>query len=199
MPNAIHSNIHKEALKQAFAVDKFTAYDEFTQRKLNDGEAVDVYLADLRRLAKLFGDISESVLACAFVSGLPDHVRRLLRAGARLDAMTLKEILTRTRAVLSDESATVAAGLAPLPMEISNPRSVEGDTRAHTSDRKCFECNQPGHFARDCLVRRSQRVNDRARGNIRCFRCSQMGHIASSCQGNGNRGRALAQAAPLDN
>ena len=52
-------------------------------------EVVDVYLADLRRLSSLYDGVSDTALLCAFVAGLPDTVRQLLRAGTRLEAMKL--------------------------------------------------------------------------------------------------------------
>lgn len=73
-----------EALLSAIALDRFCAYEQFVARKLGDGESVDVYLADLRRLAAMFGGIPETGLACAFVAGLPDTARRILRAGSRI-------------------------------------------------------------------------------------------------------------------
>ena len=41
------------ALRTAFACNKFLAYDEFRNRQWKNGESVDVYLADLKRLAHL--------------------------------------------------------------------------------------------------------------------------------------------------
>lgn len=46
------------------------AYEQFMVRHLRSGESVDVYLADLRKLASLFGGISEQSLTCAFVARL---------------------------------------------------------------------------------------------------------------------------------
>ena len=40
----------KFALRTAFAVDSFTAYELFVSRRLQPGETVDVFLAELRRL-----------------------------------------------------------------------------------------------------------------------------------------------------
>ena len=45
-----------KALRTAFAVDSFTAYEQFVGRRLQPGERVDVFLAELRRLAVPFGD-----------------------------------------------------------------------------------------------------------------------------------------------
>ncbi|KRY40940.1 Beta-mannosidase [Trichinella spiralis] len=53
----------KEALLAAFAADPFVAYDQFVSRKLGPDESPDVFLADLRKLATLFGgDSGESTL-----------------------------------------------------------------------------------------------------------------------------------------
>ncbi|MPC34881.1 hypothetical protein E2C01_028285 [Portunus trituberculatus] len=82
----------KAALISAFAVDKFVAYDQFVTRWLRDGESVDVYLADLRRLAALFGGIPYVGLGCAFMVGLPASVNRILRAGSRLENLNITEI-----------------------------------------------------------------------------------------------------------
>ena len=74
---------------------------------------MDVFLSDLRRLALLFGGLSDSGLICAFVAGLPESVRHTLRAGTRVESLTLNEVLGRARALLADESSTGAAAVAP--------------------------------------------------------------------------------------
>ena len=51
-------NITK-ALRTAFAVESFTAYEQFVGRRLQPGETVDVFLAELRRLAVPFGGLSD--------------------------------------------------------------------------------------------------------------------------------------------
>lgn len=159
----------KDALLLAFAVDQFCAYEQFISRKLGDSEPVDVYLADLRRLAGLFGGLPDTGLICAFVAGLPESVRRMLRAGSRIESMDITQILNRARAMLVEEEAgTVLAG-------------VEGATNV-----TCRRCGQPNHYARDCLMRsewRNEGSRSR-RGRVRCFRCGIRGHVASSCSGN---------------
>ena len=64
----------REALLKAFAFDAFVAYEQFVTRKLKHGEAVDVYLAELRRLSILIGGLPDRAIACAFVAGLPEEV-----------------------------------------------------------------------------------------------------------------------------
>ena len=182
------------ALRTAFAVDSFTAYEQFVGRRLQPGETVDVFLAELRTLAVPFGGLSDNMLSCAFVAGLPDTVKQLLRAGSRMDKLPLAHILTRARAVLTDEVGVAAAVSA---MTVGAGASVK---RADaTSVLLCFQCNQPNHLARDCLLRRKSRGDSyggrgrgAGRGNARCYRCDGLGHFASSCPGNENGGRPSA-------
>ncbi|KHJ40404.1 hypothetical protein D918_09545 [Trichuris suis] len=100
----------KEALLSASAMDPSAAYDEFTTRQLRAGEAPDVFLAELRRLAPLFGGISEKGLACAFIAGLPESVRHLPKAGLRLEDLSVSQVLARARVVLTDERAVGIGG-----------------------------------------------------------------------------------------
>ncbi|KAG0728892.1 hypothetical protein GWK47_031514 [Chionoecetes opilio] len=95
----------KAALISALAADKFVAYEQFVTRRLQDSESVDVYLADLRRLAALFGGIPDNGLICAFVAGLPSSVSHILRAGSRLEDLDVTQVLSRARAVLVEGGA----------------------------------------------------------------------------------------------
>ena len=79
----------KSALKRAFALDKFTAYERFMERRLRGGESVDVYVTELQQLAVLVKGMSEEGLSCAFVVGLPIAVKQVLKAGARVDSLSL--------------------------------------------------------------------------------------------------------------
>ena len=162
-------------------------------RRLQPGETVDVFLAELRRLAVPFRGLSGKMLACAFVAGLPDTVKQLLRAGSRMDELPLAHILTRAKAILTDE---VDVATAVSAMTVGAGASVK---RADaTSVLLCIQCNQPNHLARDCLLRRKShghsyggRGRGAGRGNARCYRCDGLAHFASSCPGNENGGGRL--------
>ena len=56
----------KEALLAAFAVDQYVGYEQFISRELLSGETPDIYLAELQRLASLFGGMSDKALTCGF-------------------------------------------------------------------------------------------------------------------------------------
>ncbi|KFD46643.1 hypothetical protein M514_12498 [Trichuris suis] len=87
----------KNALLAAFEVDQFIT------SRLIPGELPEVFLAALQRLSSLFGGVSEREreLSCAFVTGLPDDIRHLLRAGSRIEEFGLAQLVTRARSVLT--------------------------------------------------------------------------------------------------
>ena len=181
----------KKALTSAFAFDKFQAYEQFVERKLQSGEAVDVYLAELRRLAGLFGGMSDEALGCAFVAGLPQVTRQALRAGARIEQMSITELLHRARALLVSEhpASAVAAAVAEGGRRKMPPADVS------TARIVCYACGQANHLARDCLAKTNvQRQGGRGQRNVRCFRCSRLGHVASKCPENGS---GEADSAPV--
>ena len=65
-----------EQIKQAhittYATDAFNAYDQFVTWQLCQGETVDEFFAELRRLARLVGGpLPKRWLMCVFISGLP--------------------------------------------------------------------------------------------------------------------------------
>ena len=192
----------KLALKTAFAVDAFTAYELFVARRLQPGETVDVYLAELRRLAVSFGGLPEKALVCAFVAGLPDGTKQLLRAGSRMDELPLTHILTRARAILKDESGVAAVAT---PAGAASGTVCETRRAVSATEFRCYACNEPNHIARNCLLRQRGRgrVYDGrgggggrggGRGELRCYRCDGLGHFASSCPGND---RGVTSSAPV--
>ena len=140
----------RSALYAAFALDQFAAYDAFSDRKLQHGESPDVYLSELRRLAALFGGVSDQTLMCAFVAGLPDSVRQTIRAGTRAESLNLSSTLARVRAVLSDDrSVTMAAA-------VRGEREVRGRPwRGQRRTRRCWTCGSPDHISPQCPVRNS--------------------------------------------
>ncbi|KFD56609.1 hypothetical protein M513_02285, partial [Trichuris suis] len=128
----------REALLRAFAVDSYVAYNEFIVRKLRIGEVPDVYLADLRRLADLAGGVSEKVLRSAFVCGLPSRIRQMMKAGARMESLTLYEVLGRVRAILVEESIVAATHVADpiVSPEIAGDGAKEEKSETYVSGKR---------------------------------------------------------------
>ena len=122
-----------DVLYTAFALSPVTAYKQFAALRLRPGETVDVFLAELRKLATQFGGMTERGLVCAFIDGLPEHAENLLQATTRVDDLPISEILARARAILKDsftgtESAAAAAQL---------PGFQE---KGATALRRCYVC-----------------------------------------------------------
>lgn len=179
----------RQSLVSAFATNSFTAYEQFISRKMIAGESPDVFLANLRTLAERFGGVSNKTLVCAFVTGLPDGARQVLRAGANIEDMKLETILKRARAVLTDEGTGVACGVVKTGSSRKEDHEVRGAEEAcvamattgsssrpaERGRRGCYECGRPNHIARDCWTSR------RARRDVKCYECDEMGHIARYC------------------
>lgn len=85
----------EQALIAPYAPDLFNTYGQIVARRLRPDEAANEYLADLQQLDLL---IRDREMACDFVSGLSQHVRRLLRASTRMNAMTLEQLVARVGA-----------------------------------------------------------------------------------------------------
>lgn len=166
----------KQALRKAFGKDPYAAYDEFSARRLRSDEPVDVYLAELKKLSSFFGGVPDETLRCAFVAGLPDVVRQTLRASARIESMRTEEVVSRARALLSEERGVACAAQA-----------CEREIAAAASQRsvRCSECGMPNHVARNCLSRGRGRSRTGAQGaRRRCFRCGNPGHLVANCPEN---------------
>ena len=112
---------------------------------------------------------SERILACAFVAGLPSHVKQLLRASTAMYALPLDELLARARSIVKGERA--------MEKPIERGREAPSRPDQHVGIT-CYECNGPNHIAKDCLssVGRGARVL--------CHRCDRFGHKSRNCPGN---------------
>ena len=168
----------KTALTDAFGMNAFLAYEQFIQRTWRD-EAVDVYLTDLRRLARLAGILSEELLKRAFVVGLPSSVSRELRASAKVNSLSLPEIVERARALMAElvQKPVVAAAAGGVAPGYANKGK-------RVQERRCYGCGGP-HLIKNCPAEKK----------FVCWTCGKEGHTAKNCgQGNG-QGRVSAPEA----
>ena len=189
----------RSALFSAFAMDQYAAYEAFSQRQLKLGESVDVYLADLRRLARLFGGIPERALACAFINGLPDSTRQTIRAGSKAEDLSLADVLARSRAVLSDERVVVAAVAARArPAPDKTARRLPPPRQA---TRQSVMGNAPVRAPPSVGEQAKQDDQPAERGAQgyrlrRCWICGVVGHISFTCPQRGNGNGEDASAPP---
>ena len=196
----------KSALFKAFEVDAFCAYEQLHSRRLERGEPVDAYLADIKRLALLAGGLNEKAIGSAFVFGLPEEVRRTLRTNARMAEMDVGELLECARVILSDKVAS-SAGVAVLP-RLRRPEPTGHRSSSETGDVDnipvCYACGQPGHYRRGCArrgssisrLRRQIPTKERVRASSSCSGYRQRADCARA-PGNGSGGKLASGSSPL--
>ena len=156
----------KSALTKAFSPNKFSAYEAFVSRRLVQGEAVDVYLSELRRLGRLVSkDLPEEWLKCAFVNGLPDDVKLQLKAATAVDSMAVAAVVERARIILSVMDSAAGMMAKSVGGRAGEAKKPPKETRG------CFICGETTHFARKCPRRRK----------MTCFACGEEGHRAADC------------------
>lgn len=183
---ADYDELKKELIK-AFSTNPFTSYDQLRSRVLAEGESVDVYLADLRRLVSLMGQThSDPLLRCVFVTGLPTEVSVQLRSLADVESLDMPSLVSKARAMLATTRAC-------------NSRPVCAGTRKDGKGQRmqCLNCSGFGHLARNCPSDKKGTIRQfRVR---KCFICESPGHLAMTCPqraGNANGGACASDAHP---
>ena len=164
----------KDVLYTAFALNPVMAYKQFAACHLRPGEMVDIFLAELHKLVTQFGSRKERGLVCAFITGLPEHVEKLLQATTRVDDLLMSEILACAQAILKD--SFTGTGLAAAAAQLLGCQKKET-----TGPRRCYICQGPNHMAQDCFRQCKSR---RPRKFFTCYWCKRQGHIAQNCPGN---------------
>jgi len=170
----------KNALLSAFSLDSRLAYEQFTSRKLQNGESVDVYVADLKKWGYIVDpELSERFLKHAFLAGLPQTLKAHVRTVLSWERVTLKEIVTETRLKLQEEQVAYNRGQVDFSVFPSNAVKVNRNREV-----KCFRCQKVGHTVKNCRVEWSNLNNksNELKEERRCYRCGKLGHIATFCR-----------------
>lgn len=159
------ADIIEQTLLSAFALNQFSAFDVLRGRCLAHGESVDVYLADVRRLAGLAKIDSEEFIRCAFVTGLPRDVSLQMRAAVRIGTMSVASMAEQARILVGERSysATVAAV----------GKNIHHTDAGNKGAMKCFECGGD-HHVRVCGKKKKPT----------CWTCNAIGHLSRNCPGN---------------
>ena len=171
----------EKALKKAYSMDAFVAYDRLKMSKWVTG-SVDEYLSELQSLFVLAGMSDERGLLNAFVTGMPPRVSSVLRTYPNIANMRIDEVVSVARSIVGAEP------------EIHAYVGKVGYGGYRTGKAIiCFKCHEPGHVSSKCTKGSAASV---AVGRY-CFVCGKEGHMARACpdkhSGNGE-GNLRAQA-----
>lgn len=205
-----YATAKKEMVKK-LSPSQFASLDEFHRRKLRPGESLAVFEHDLKRVLEQAmpelrdKEAREQLLLHQFLAGLPTDVARQLRATG--DTTKLDTVAERARLLMAlDTQATAAirtstskdsdchdevkqlrdqiAELTQQVAALTTTRTRGPQAGARAAPKRCFACNQVGHFQRNCPTRRRFTAGYETR---RCFACGRLGHTAKECQqGNDN-------------
>lgn len=158
----------KDKLRRVFGENPYFAFKKLCDKKWM-GEPIDVFVSDLRRLARCAGINGETIIKRAFVNGLPENFSREIRGMGNSENCGLEEILCKARAMSSsmkqENLVASATYRSEMKSEFMNRRNII----------ECYSCGGP-HLQRFC------------KSFIRCFSCGGKGHISRdcNCRGSGN-------------
>ena len=156
------------------------------------GEAVSPYPFELKRLLDqaimgLANDARDRLLIHQFLVGLPESVSRQLRAIG--DTGNLDRLAERAKIMITAMEQERVSAITTKESEVSQLKEqIAGLTeqvaaltmqKKEAAPRRCFICQQVGHFQRNCPNRRQDR---------RCFECGRWGHTARQCWQGNDRG-----------
>ena len=134
-----------EALTTAFGVDENVAFCDLVSRRWREGEAVDVYVAELRRLASLSGS-PEHVVRLVLLNGLPEKVGLQLKTTPDIKKMSLDQVVDLARRIMAATTGPLGPGPLPGPVK---PVSI-GAAAVDGKRFRCYGCSEEGHMVRNC-------------------------------------------------
>ena len=158
-----------DALTAAFGVDEHVAFCTLVSRKWKDGESVDVYAAELKRLASVAKSDVRTV-RMVFMSGLPDKVGSQLKTTPGVKAMEFKQVVELAREVMAatvgplepgpllGSSAAAFVEVETAPWDVG---AASGPVSGPGKPLKCFYCTEEGHVVRVCPKKQQKKAQAR--------------------------------------
>ena len=147
MPDAKKSNFEEiaNALMTAFAEDKLSAHAAATNRKYVDGEGVDAFMNELKRLGGI-AKASDDTIQAWFILGLPTEVAKRMRSTPKVFNLPEDALLEMARAMVQMEEATSQMAAAVVADKEADKVMA---AVAKSVPSGCFECGG-NHIVRFC-------------------------------------------------
>lgn len=155
------------ALKKAFGMDSFDAFNKLRTLRWKPGDSVEIYLSTLKRLASACDITDQSFILHSFITGLPEEASSQLRTQVKISATPLPDLVEKARIILKDQQEKV------ISMPMPSASHVRG---------KCRRCGGFGHDARTCRIEDDPVRTGPLFRQIVCYRCGERGHIAAKCR-----------------
>lgn len=176
----------RKGLLKAFSDSPFTAFSKLKTLRWT-GEPVDLYVTELRKLAResgFEGEALEHLVRMALVTGVPEKVSVDLQQVDHADSAPVSELVGRARILMAKESsAPVSAGA------ITSGRGSPPAPGARPV--ACWECGGP-HPLRFCKNRRDDGRRSDRNFTGKCFKCGGP-HKMQFCTEDRHRDAASCQ------
>ena len=161
---------------------------KFHHRNQRDGENVEQYMAELRRLSE----------HCDFKDYLSEALRDRLVCGLRSEAiqrrlLSQKDLTLETAYDIALSEETASRRASELQASVKTSTSSEGDVRkvapgkphnGKGTAQSCYRCGKSGHTPDHCFYKHQK-----------CRVCQKKGHIAKVCR-NADRGAPHGTSSP---